>query len=233
MPARPASVTRYWLSDRSLTVLLVLLVVDIFVLGPVFQFRETPSVFAPVPYSLFVVAAIPIALRSSRHRGATLLLGTLGVVSIAVRWASHLHASDMLACVDTIVSLSFCVVLIALVLALAYAPGPIDQRRIQGAIAAYLLVAYVWALAYKLVALGDPAAFSFPAADLPAATLRARLLYFSMTTLTTVGYGDITPVSPIARSLANLEAIIGQLFPAVTLARLVSMEMSQRPSRGE
>ena len=91
----------------------------------------------------------------------------------------------------------------------------------------------VWALAYKLVALGDPASFSFPAADLPSQTLTARLLYFSMTTLTTVGYGDITPINPIARSLANLEAIIGQVFPALTLARLVSMQISQRRQRGE
>ena len=61
----------------------------------------------------------------------------------------------------------------------------------------------------------------------------ARLIYFSMTTLTTVGYGDVTPINPVARSLANFEGMIGQLFPALTLARLVSMEVSQRQQRGE
>ena len=78
-----------------------------------------------------------------------------------------------------------------------------------------------------------PGAFNFSAADLSSQTLTARLLYFSMTTLTTVGYGDITPINPVARSLANLEGIIGQLFPAITLARLVSMQLSQRQQRGE
>jgi hypothetical protein len=52
-----------------------------------------------------------------------------------------------------------------------------------------------------------------------------ELLYFSFTSLTTMGYGDITPVHPLARSLANLEALIGQLYPAILIARLVSMEI--------
>ncbi|KIC93810.1 potassium channel family protein, partial [Flavihumibacter solisilvae] len=51
-----------------------------------------------------------------------------------------------------------------------------------------------------------------------------EFLYFSFITLTTTGYGDITPVHPIARSLANLDALIGQLYPAILIARLLSME---------
>ncbi len=56
----------------------------------------------------------------------------------------------------------------------------------------------------------------------------AALLYFSFTTLTTLGYGDITPVHPLARNLADLEAVIGQLYPATLLARLVSLELEHR-----
>jgi ion channel len=233
MSSRRESVARFWLSDWSLSVLQALLVVDIFIVGPIIQFRETPGALQPVVYSLFVVAATPIALRSRWHRGITALLGTLAVVSIALRWTSYLHASVTLACADTIASLLFCVVLVVVVLAQAYAPGPIDLHRIQGAVAAYLLLSFVWALAYKLVALGDPVAFSFAATDFRSPNLMARLLYFSMTTMTTVGYGDITPINPVARSLANLEGMIGQLFPALTLARLVAMQMSHRQRRDE
>ncbi len=58
-----------------------------------------------------------------------------------------------------------------------------------------------------------------------------RLLYFILMTLTTTGYGDIVPLDPVARSLATLEAVIGQLFPATLLARLVTLEMQgRRPS---
>jgi hypothetical protein len=233
MSSRRESLARFWLSDWSLSVLEALLIVDIFILVPIIQSRGTSGALQPVVYSLFVVAASPIALRSRWHRGITILLGTLGAVSLVLRWTTYEDTRVMLACADSIASLAFCAVLVAVVLAQAYAPGPVDLRRIQGAIAAYLLLSYVWALAYKLIALNDPVAFSFATTDLSPQTVTARLLYFSMTTLTTVGYGDITPINPVARSLSNLEGMVGQLFPAITLARLVSMQTVHRQQRGE
>lgn len=59
-------------------------------------------------------------------------------------------------------------------------------------------------------------------------SMPSDLIYFSFTTLTTVGYGDIVPVDPVARSLSNIEAILGQLYPATLLARLVSL--GERPA---
>ena len=58
--------------------------------------------------------------------------------------------------------------------------------------------------------------------------MQAKLLYFSFITLTSVGFGDIVPVHPVAQTLAMLEALIGQLFPAILLARLVSLEIESR-----
>ena len=58
-------------------------------------------------------------------------------------------------------------------------------------------------------------------------------MYFSFVTLTTVGYGDISPVARAARSLAMLEALIGQLYPAVILARLVSLPRDGPPPSGD
>ena len=82
-------------------------------------------------------------------------------------------------------------------------------------------------MAYQLVELSDPSSFSFPAAAVPQ-TLRFHLLYFSVTTLASVSYGDITPLAPVARCLAALEGVIGQLFPVLLLSRLVSMDLSYR-----
>ena len=59
----------------------------------------------------------------------------------------------------------------------------------------------------------------------------ATMLYFSLTTLTTTGYGDIVPVDPFARSLANLESVLGQFFLAITVTRLVTMELEDRRRR--
>jgi hypothetical protein len=58
--------------------------------------------------------------------------------------------------------------------------------------------------------------------------LASNLIYFSFVTLTTTGYGDVFPLHPIARSLCNLEAVIGRLYPATLLARLVTLEMAHR-----
>jgi hypothetical protein len=79
---------------------------------------------------------------------------------------------------------------------------------------------------YTLVGALSPSSFSgLRIAD--RTTLPSDLVYFSFSTLTSVGYGDIVPVHPFARSLTNVEAIIGQLYPATLLARLVSL--GQRP----
>ena len=74
----------------------------------------------------------------------------------------------------------------------------------------------------------NPAAFaSFPAAADDLGEF-ATMLYFSLTTLTTTGYGDIVPVDLFARSLANLEAVIGPFYLAITVARLVTLELEGR-----
>jgi voltage-gated potassium channel Kch len=103
--------------------------------------------------------------------------------------------------------------------------GPITLHRVQGAVAVYLLFGLIWAFAYDLVILHAPQAFHADELTIQHAPLTPTLIYFSFTTLTTVGYGDITPIHPIARSLAMLEAFVGQLFPAILIARLVAMEL--------
>ena len=61
-----------------------------------------------------------------------------------------------------------------------------------------------------------------------AGALQPKLVYFSFVTLTTTGYGDFTPVNPVARALSNLESLVGQLYPVVLIARLVAMELQFR-----
>lgn len=93
--------------------------------------------------------------------------------------------------------------------------------------AANLLIAQTFASLFLLAGLFVPDAFSGITFE-DTTGLASQLIYFSFATLTTVGYGDIVPVRPIARSLCNVEAIFGQLFPATLLARLVSLELQER-----
>jgi ion channel len=226
LTARPAAES-VSAGEWGLRALLILLVVDIFIVAPIAQ--GATSVVQPVVHSIVLVSGIAIA---SRSRGTILaLVGVLGVAGLVTHWTYHYHPTIVLQRADTALSLTFTAIVTGLTVLQVVRAGPITVHRIEGAVAAYLLVAYAWALAYQLVELSDPASFRFPAAVVPQ-TLRFHLLYFSVTTLASVGYGDITPLGPVARSLTALEGVIGQLFPVLLLARLVSMELSYRKPIG-
>jgi hypothetical protein len=220
---------RLRLGEWNIRTLLILLVVDVFVVAPIAQ-EEARPVLQPVIHSIILLSGIAIAFRSRAL--TTTVVGMLGIVSFVTHWTYHGHPTVALARADTALSLVFCALIIGLMLVQVFRAGPITRYRIEGAVAVYLLIAYSWALAYQLVVLSDPMAFSFSAAPLHPQNLRFRLLYFSTTTLTTVSYGDITPLNPVARSLAALESVIGQLYPALLLTRLVSMELQYRQQRG-
>lgn len=108
-----------------------------------------------------------------------------------------------------------------------FTTGRVTSHRVVGAVLLYLIVGMAFASVYTIIGAQDPQAFSgFVVSD--TADNAGHLIYFSMVTLTTVGYGDIVPVSPIARSFAILEASFGALYPATLIARLVSLEIEGR-----
>jgi hypothetical protein len=81
-----------------------------------------------------------------------------------------------------------------------------------------------------VIALLIPGAFSIQGASSPGGgeSLQSQLFYFSFVTLTTIGYGDIAAVHPIVRMLVILEGVVGQLFPAILIARLVSLQIQSK-----
>jgi len=99
----------------------------------------------------------------------------------------------------------------------------VNADTVFAASAVYLLLGIVCANAFILVYLADPTAFSLTQGDM--ADPAPALLHYSFTTLTTVGYGSISPMSEMARMISDLEAVIAQLYLAVILARLVSLEI--------
>ena len=109
-----------------------------------------------------------------------------------------------------------------------FGPGRVTLHRIQGAIVLYLNCALFFFTIYRLIVLLDPNAFAGLSQALEESGSGAGLLYFSFSTLTTAGFGDILPLNPMARNMANLESVFGQLYPATLLARLVSLELEHR-----
>ncbi len=124
----------------------------------------------------------------------------------------------------------------ALVARHVFGPGPVTAHRVRGAILLYLNVAALFAIADGAIAMNVAGAYAATGA---AGALGRTALgtsafsYFSLTTITTTGYGDIVPVHPLARSLANLEAVFGQLFPATLLTRLVTLHLAAERGAGE
>jgi len=103
----------------------------------------------------------------------------------------------------------------------------ISSASVSGSLVVYLLLGILWSMAYTAVELNQPGSF-YGLSGGGHDELSRELFYYSYVTLTTLGYGDIGPVSPAARSLASMEAIVGQLYLVVLVASLVGMFLADR-----
>jgi hypothetical protein len=213
-------IRQFWEADRGLSIVLVLLVVIIFVLPVLLKPDSAGQLVVDVAFSVLLLAGAYTTVELRRVRLAVL---ALTAATLLVRWAAAGSPSDSLAIWREATTLVMFLLFAAVVAARAYRSGPVTHYRIQGAVAVLLLIGLVYADAYELLHLIYPDAFSGAVDYAPGAL---TWVYFSFVTLTTVGYGDITPVHPVARSLAISEALAGQLYVAVMLARLMALHVS-------
>jgi hypothetical protein len=211
------------LSDPLLSALTIMLLVLLFAIEPmqvagVITGNATGLVFD----AMLIVAAFMVS-------GSSVAFGAIVIAAILVVAAVTLHLpSNVEIYLDTLAWLIAGVTLSIVVAQAVYAPGKVTLHRIVGAVFLYLNVGLIFVALFGFVALVVPDAFSGLGPIEGNLIIAGKLVYFSFVTLTTTGYGDITPLHPYARSLANLEAIFGQLYPATLLARLVTLELEQR-----
>ena len=216
--------SNFWKADWHLSFLLGLLLLIVFVLYPMGHRGPIVSIILQLFFSLVLMTGVTMVASS---RLALALAALFAVGTAAIGWIRLYAPGWPLVLPGVTLWILFFAVLAAVILAHVFGQGKINFHRIQGAIAVYLLLGVIWSGGYRLVIYFDPEAFtSLLISD--ESMLMSKLVYFSFVTLTTVGYGDIIAVHPAARSLAILEALTGQLFPAVLIARLVSMEVSHR-----
>lgn len=104
--------------------------------------------------------------------------------------------------------------------------GPVDINKIVGAICIYLLMGLIWAMIYLFIAQAIPGAFN-GLEQVVWYDNFADVAYYSYVTLTTLGYGDITPVAPIARFLVYMEAIVGVFYMAILVASLIGVGINE------
>ena len=108
----------------------------------------------------------------------------------------------------------------------------INLNMIMGSICVYILVGISWSIFYFFVSIIHPGAFN-GVTEIGAKQQFYDLLYYSFVTLSTLGYGDITPVTPIARTLAYIEALFGQFYIAILVASFVGMHISRSSKESE
>ncbi len=131
--------------------------------------------------------------------------------------------------VPSLYSLPFYIFLLYVISSYVFQAGKVTQDKMQGAICLYLMLGLLWANAYRVVYMLNPESFHFGLAGTDSFLGSFReLIYFSYVTLTTLGYGDTTPISPHARLLALLEAISGVIFVGVLIARLAGALNSEK-----
>lgn len=213
---------RFWAADRSLSVLFGLLVV-VAVAPPVLA---TPGRLGglgrEIAFSLLLVAGVMVGLE---RRALRLVAAVMAVLALVLRWGSTATSSAYVAAGRELASLAALALFAVVVAGRVYRPGAVTLHRILGAVAVYLLLGLTWASAYELVHILRPDAFTGAVGNAPTSH---TWIYFSFVTLTTTGYGDVAPVHPVARWLAVLEAMAGQLYLAITVARLVALYVGTR-----
>lgn len=216
----------FWASERSLSVLAGVVVVSSFVIAPLTPPAGVGEAVLTVTYLTLLASGIATVPRKG---SAVYVLGALALLSAVARAATLLAPGDLAEVGRKLSGAMFCLLLAAVVFERIFRAGHVTVHRISGAVAAYLLIGLVFAFVYDAIEILLPGSFHFATPGLRDAALADPMTYFSFTTLTTVGYGDITPRIPLTQSLANLESLIGQLFPTILIARLVALELLPRP----
>jgi hypothetical protein len=222
--SRISRLIAFWDEDRSLSVMFVLLLLFIFVFVPVMEKGKIGQFALRIVYSVMLFTAI---LSVSRQRKYLNYFVAFAMCCLLMNWLVDYVPSKALYIAGDISTIIFNLFFALAILNKTFSPGEITYRRIEGSIVVFLLAGLILAYVFHAIyTFAGPESFN----NISGTGLK-EFFYFSFTSLTTMGYGDISPVHPLARSLANFEGLFGQLFPAILITRLVSMEFESSVKR--
>ena len=213
-----------WKREEGAVLLLPLLVAAIFV-APLL--KDWAPVLAALSTAFIVLLFIVGALVVARNVWAGVVVSLLAGAATVLEVVRQIEGADSFAPWRIGLAGLTIALFTVVMLARVFAPGPATSYRLVGAVVAYLLVGLTWAYFYEFVEILRPGSFRTPHGM--AEGSYPTVLYYSFVTLTTVGYGDVTPLSSAARALSNLESLIGVLFPAVLIGRLLSKQVGRVP----
>jgi hypothetical protein len=219
--------TRSGLFRFSVARFLVALVL-LFFSAPVLERFQNGSVMETALATL--VMCMGVLAVGARRR--TLIVAMILVLpALAINWLHHIWPAHFPLEAGLVARLVFLAFVVARLLVFILRAPKVTSEVLCAGVSIYLLIGLVWTVAYLLVAGQNPKAFAFSdPQDSTIGMTRFNAFYYSFMTLTTVGYGDITPVSKVARTLAVMESMSGTLFVGVLIARLVSLYSTPSPA---
>jgi voltage-gated potassium channel len=171
--------------------------------------------------SLVLISAVVAVANHYR----TLIIALLLIIPALVgRWVNHFQPHLIHPAIFLVAGIGLVAFVVINLLRFVLRAASVDTEVLWASISAYLMLGLIWTMAYWLVEALSPGAFAFNTTTGAKETMEGfNAFYFSFITLSTVGYGDITPVSKVARMLAATEAMTGLLYVAVLIARLVAL----------
>jgi hypothetical protein len=199
---------------------LLLALLALILIYPYLKESAVSRIILGLLYALVLLGGVYAVGRDKRKLSVGL---GLAIIAISLHWAYLSTADVWLQRLTGIAYAFFLLFTIGEVLAYLLKKGPITADKLHGALAAYIMIALLWAFFYSLIESFTPGSFELGGARLGEPGEFMHLLYFSFTTLTTTGYGDISPLSDQARSFTILEQFVGVFFVGVLIARLAGL----------
>jgi hypothetical protein len=196
-------------------------IILLFLLRPFLAGATALNIVTDIFLWLILISCVWAIHDKRKHQGIFLGMAVLAILADLLDFLLRSAVTSWVSKIAGVLFFAYAVVAILLYLA---REEEVTADMIMAAASEYVLIGILFGFLYVLVEAAYPGSFSFSGAE----TNRPGLLYFSFVTLTTTGYGDVLPVSPQARSLATLEALTGQLYIAITVARLVGLYTVRR-----
>lgn len=204
------------------------LVFSLVLLLLLYPFVEAYSAAHAILNFLMLFTLLSAAWAAAKTRGQFLVVVVTAAVVLIGRWSIFFAPSMPLALADSLLALAFFTYVLGIIFKDIFTSGDrITIDTIYQSISVYLLLGVAWAFAYISLELIFPGSFTIGIdMDVQKDLNLFRFLYFSFVTMTTLGYGDITPVTAPAGSIAFVQAVVGQIYLTVLVARLVGMHIS-------
>jgi hypothetical protein len=180
-------------------------------------------------FAVILVCGIATASRSRSHRAIGV---ALAIFALSLQFVWLWTDNRLFEAIDAAIFAIFFLYTALMMFRHVLSFGPVYADRVHAALSVYILLAIAWAFVYGLIEISLPGAFSLAATSADGSTrpqgayLLADMIHFSIATLTSTGYGDIAPIAPLARSMCQLEQLIGVFYIAVLISRLVGLYAS-------